>query len=60
MKSSFDMWLLTQADEYYSDCEPKVISVDYEPQDGELIKNYTMNCHECDNKKCEHWEEFNN
>lgn len=33
------------------DCEPKVLR---RYRDGD----YDVNCHDCDNKECEHWYEF--
>lgn len=58
-ESLYDSWLLRQADEYMSDCEPKIIRAEkaYEP-DGYSME-YTYNCDECDNTECEHWKEHN-
>ena len=59
MVAGYDNWLLQQADEYMSDCEPKIIKAEkaYEP-DGYSME-YTYNCDECDNEECEYWKEHN-
>lgn len=57
---SFDMWLLTQADNYWKGCEPEVISIDYEPEyGGELVPIYNISCQQCNKKNCEYWQEYN-
>ena len=33
--SDYDNWLLKQAEEHTAPCEPKVVAVHLEPQDGE-------------------------
>lgn len=62
--SSFDNWLLRQADEYWEDCKPKAVdySIEYEGdnEDGSLINSYTpiFNCKFCNEKDCEYWEKY--
>ena len=59
MLQGYDSWLLRQADEYISGCEPKIIRAEkaYE-SDGYSIE-YTYNCQGCDNSECENWKDFN-
>lgn len=45
--------------------EPKIIGIEKEYEftndDGsfETSDSYIYNCHECDNKECEYWKEYN-
>lgn len=61
----YDEWLLKQADEYCSGCEPKVIKVEKEYEgcepDGTPVfsEAHVLNCEECNEKECEHWLEYN-
>lgn len=65
MLSNYDNWLLNQADEYYSDCIPEAVSVDYEfegyDDDGSIIQEvqFTYNCEGCEHADCEHWDKYN-
>ena len=66
--STYDSWLLQQAEKYMSnafcDGEPEVIDSyqEYECKDEngniETSTAYVYNCEECDNDNCEHWKEF--
>lgn len=64
--SKFDNWLLNQADEYYEDCEPKVINFseefEYFDENGKAVITHTpiFNCESCDEKDCEFWSDYNN
>ena len=40
------------------DCEPTVVGVHQEPQDGEIASEPIFNCEDCDNEECEYWKEF--
>lgn len=55
--SDYDNWLLKQAEEHTAPCEPKVVAVHLEPQDGEIAKEPVFNCENC--QECDYWEEFN-
>lgn len=66
MLNNYDNWLLNQADEYYSECMPAPVNVDYEfegyDEDGSPINTpqYTYNCEGCEHTDCEHWDKYNN
>lgn len=44
------MWLITSTP---YECRPRVVGVNIEPQDGELVSEYFYNCDECDDEGCE-------
>ena len=66
--STYDSWLLQQAEEYMSnafcDGEPEVIDSyqEYEGKDEngniETSTVYVYNCEDCDNDECKYWKEF--
>lgn len=57
--SEYDNWLLNQAEQHTAPCEPKVIAVHLEPQDGEISRENVYNCENCQECNCDYWEEFN-
>lgn len=57
--TSYDNWLLNQADEHFSGCQPKVVEVNIEPQDDGFVKENIFNCNRCNECDCEYWEDFN-
>jgi len=57
--SDYDNWLLKQAEEHTAPCEPKVVAVHLEPQDGEIAKEPVFNCENCQECDCDYWEEHN-
>ena len=56
--TSYDTWLAQQVDNYMQGCEPTVVGVHQEPQDGEISSEPIFNCEDCDNDECEDWKEF--
>ena len=57
---SYDNWLLSQADEYMTGCEPQVIESGWEYEgDGEYSEWFVMNCERCTDRACEYWAEYN-
>lgn len=42
--TSYDLWLMTQAEKFYTECKP------CEDRYGDL------NCCECDDEDCEYWD----
>ena len=65
--SSYDSWLLKQADDYMerTTCEgPHVIDVHYEyegtDENGrvEYSTDYVYSCEECEETECEDWKDF--
>ena len=61
---SYDLELINEASDYWAECEPKAVSTNYEvdyDDDGNYVNIATpiLNCHECDNRDCEHWGEYN-
>lgn len=65
MLSNYDNWLLNQADEYYSECMPAPVNVDYEfegyNEGGRPINTpqFIYNCEGCEQTDCEHWDKYN-
>ncbi len=57
--STYDQWLLNQAEQATAPCEPKVVAVHLEPADGEIQKEPVYNCENCQECDCEYWEDFN-
>lgn len=55
---SHDTWLAQQVEDYMRDCEPTVVGVHQEPQDGEIASEPIFNCEDCENDECEYWEQF--
>lgn len=61
---SHDLWLINEADKYYSDCEPTVVESGWEYEgviDGEpeFSQWFVMNCERCNETDCEFWGEYN-
>ena len=56
--TSYDTWLAQQVEDYMRVCEPTVVGVHQEPQDGEIASEPIFNCEDCDNDECEYWKEF--
>ena len=59
-----DLWLINEAEKYYSGCKPTVVEHGYEYEgtiDGEpeYSEWYIMNCEGCLEKDCEYWREYN-
>ena len=56
----YDAWLAQQVDNYMQWCEPTVVEVHQEPQDGEIASEPIFNCDYCDNDECEYWDTYHN
>ena len=54
----YDAWLAQQVDNYMQWCEPTVVEVHQEPQDGEIASEPIFNCDYCDNDECEYWDTY--
>ena len=49
-----------QWEEYFNGCEPKVVGVHQEPEGfGEYSTSPIYNCHDCDDRECEYWSDYN-
>ena len=57
---NYDTWLAQQVDNYMQWCEPTVVEVHQEPQDGEIASEPISNCEYCDNDECEYWDTYHN
>lgn len=57
--TDYDQWLLNQADRYITGCNPQVVAVHLEPQDGEISREPIYNCENCEECDCEYWGDFN-
>lgn len=57
--TDYDSWLFKQAEEHTAPCEPKVVAVHLEPQDGEIAREPVYNCENCQECDCDYWEDFN-
>ena len=57
---NYDTWLAQQVDNYIQWCEPTVVEVHQEPQDGEIASEPIFNCDYCDNDECEYWDTYHN
>ena len=55
---NYDTWLAQQVDNYMQWCEPTVVEVHQEPQDGEIASEPIFNCDYCDNDECEYWDTY--
>ena len=55
---NYDTWLAQQVDNYMQWCEPTVVEVHQEPQDGEIASEPIFNCEYCNNDECEYWDTY--
>lgn len=55
---NYDTWLAQQVDNYMQWCEPTVVEVHQELQDGEIASEPIFNCEYCDNDECEYWDTY--
>ncbi len=55
---NYDDWLWQQAEEYNSECKPKVVHVHYEPCGDDIESVPEYNCEFCTDFECDQWLRF--